>query len=142
MLLQRTFAAISLVLLWGTAHAGPGKVELIGKWKMESSSIQFPDTCKSMTFQFLADGSYIGNDGSMEMTMKYDISEDGEGLALNFLPGISDNGRPNCQGMPPQFVRQHPIRKALVRFVDNERVIRFYFGPTKLSPYLTLIRQD
>ena len=142
MKLLRIFLAVYAVLLWGSAVAGPEYEKLIGKWKMQSASVQLPDTCNSMTFQFLADGTYIGDDGSMVMTMKYDIVEDGGGLLLNFFPAISDNGHPNCQGLSPQYVRQHPLRKSVVRFIDNSKSMRFYFGLTEQSPYLVLMRQD
>lgn len=132
----------SLMLSSMTAMAGAEKSPLIGKWKMQSASTQFPESCKSMTFQFLADGTYVGDDGSMVMTMKYDATEVAGGLALRFSPPISDNGHANCQGLSPQFVRQHPLRKSFVRFVENTEGLRFYFGPTEQSPYMVLIRLD
>lgn len=109
---------------------------------MQSASIEFPDACKSMTLQFLADGTYVGDDGSMVMTMKFDIVDDGEGWVLDFSPPISDNGHENCQGLSPQYVRQHPLRKSLVRFVDNGKTMRFYFGATEQWPYVVLMRQE
>jgi hypothetical protein len=130
------------MLLWATATLGRENSQLIGKWKMQSSSVQFPDSCQSMTFQFLADGTYIGDDGSMVMTMKYEMAETGGGLVLSFSPPISDNAHANCQGLSPQFVRQHPLRKSLVRFDDSTELMHFYFGPTEQSPYLVLMRQE
>jgi hypothetical protein len=132
----------SLLLSSMTATAGSENSRLIGKWIMQSSSMQFPDSCKSMTFQFLADGTYIGNDGSMVLTMKYEMAEVENGLILTFSPPVSDNGHANCQGLSPQFVRQHPLRKSLMRFVENEETLRMYFGPTAQSPYAVLRRQD
>jgi hypothetical protein len=132
----------SLMLSSITATAGSENSRLIGKWVMQSSSMQFPDSCKSMTFQFLADGTYIGDDGSMVLTMRFEMAEVGNGLVLTFSPPLSDNGQANCQGLSPQFVRQHPLRKSLVRFVENEETLRMYFGPTSQSPYAVLRRQD
>ena len=132
----------SLMLSSITATAGPENSRLIGKWAMQSASMQFSAACKSMTFQFLADGTYVGDDGSMVLTMKYEMAEVGNGLVLTFSPPLSDNGQPNCQGLSPQFVREHPPRKSLVRFVENTESLRLYFGPTEQSPYAVLRRQN
>lgn len=131
-----------LALAWNVAVAGSNTTQLYGGWKMQSASIPMPDKCSNLTLQFLADGTYIGDDGSMVMRMKFDAVEDGDGLTLIFSPDTSVNGQENCQGLPLQYVRQHPLRKSLVRFDGNAKVMRFYFGPTEQSPYLVLMKQD
>ena len=81
-----------------TATAGAENSRLTGKWIMQSSSMQFPDSCKSMTFQFLADGTYIGDDGSMVLTMKYEMAEVGNGLVLTFSPPFRITGTQTAKG--------------------------------------------
>lgn len=132
----------SLLLSSMTATAGAESSRLIGKWIMQSASIQFPTSCNYMTFQFLANGTYVGNDGSMVLKMKYEMVEVEDGLILTFSPPISDNGHANCQGVSPEFVRQHPPRKSLMRFVENDETLRMHFGPTAQSPYVVLRRQN
>lgn len=131
-----------LTLVWTVAVAGANTTQLFGVWKIQSASIPMPKTCSKLSLQFLADGTYIGDDGSMVMRMKFDAVEDADGLTLIFSQNASIDGHENCQGLPLEYVRQHPPRNSLVRFDDNAKTMHLYFGPTEQSPYLVLMKQD
>lgn len=112
---------------------------ILGNWRMESASIPFPEQCQTMSLRFEENGTYVGDDGSMVMTMTYRIEKQSNGLEIEFSY-LSDNGRPNCQGLKPEFVRNHALKTALIRFTEDPDKVRMYFGPTEQQPYLVLAR--
>jgi len=93
-----------------------------------------------MSFRFDEDGTYHGDDGSMVMRMTYRVVDGTTGTVIRFTY-LSDNGRSNCQGLSPEFVRKNAIRSALVRFMDNPERLQLYFGDTEEWPHMILVRR-
>ena len=115
------------------------KRAIIGAWLMQSASFPVEAQCRKMSFRFDVDGTYIGNDGSMEMKATYKVVSESPALVLQFS-SVSDNDHPNCQGRSPSYVRSHPPGFLLVQATADPAKKRFFFGPTEESPSVLVVR--
>lgn len=120
------------------AAAAAGEEVFAGSWHLESSSMPIPRNCTNMTARF-ADGVYEGDDGYMVLRMRY-AATGRDGKYLLRFSYLSDSATANCQGLPPEYVRAHPLRIALIEIVDRDR-LKMHFGETEAANYL-LFRRD
>jgi hypothetical protein len=110
-----------------------------GNWRMESASFPVPESCAQMLFRF-RNGEYEGDDGHMVLRLRYSVATTGRMHLLRFSY-LSDNGRHNCQGRPPEYVRRNQAQSALIEVVSSD-LLKMYFGETQKAPYVMLVRDQ
>lgn len=119
-------------------HVGASS-RLEGRWKFKKSSLDFPAACREMILRFTPEGMYEGSDGAMRMTMLYRAVDETAATVVHFTY-LFDDGRPNCQGKTPAYVRKHAVSASLVEYGHDGDEIIVHFSASKKSPSMTFAR--
>lgn len=116
---------------------------LVGLWKVESASFELPEQCQrnGQYQRFGGDGISVSNDGSLVTKGTYRLSKYGETQFL-YTTLLSDNGKPNCQGLSAKYVRKHQPKKRPIpiRFIDGGQRVQVFLGEDETAPHITLVK--
>jgi hypothetical protein len=98
--------------------------------------MSLPTECRKAIYEITAT-TIEGRSGQLVVRAAYRARREGNGFALEQY-AISNNGLPNCQGIPADYVMSHWIKELDVDVIDGR--LRLYFPDRTHDRYTDFVR--
>jgi hypothetical protein len=87
--------------------------------------------------EFRSDGKFLGHSGPLVLAATYTIA-DRVGRMVLLQKDIHTNGKPNCQGIPAQYVLDHYVPQLYLQLSHD--TLRLYINRSDTVPVASLTR--
>jgi hypothetical protein len=94
-----------------------------------------PKLCSEMTLTFRADSTMVSRNGDQLLTAHFAPQASDRGFLLT-ITEMRSNGRPNCQGLPADYVVGHQVARIYTEVSGD--TLRYGDGPNQIVS--TMIR--
>jgi hypothetical protein len=118
-------------------HASDDSV-LIGKWKLVNFADRLPPGCASAYAEYRRNGTAVAVSGKNITTSRYGTVAFRKGYLIEQTL-LSDNGKPNCQGLSSKFVEEHTPLRTYVEV--SQSMMRVFIIDSYDQPLLTYERE-
>jgi hypothetical protein len=132
--------AALVCFLSACASSSGAPAELIGTWRLSSTSGQLPDTCTTSTLTFNRDGTFDSRSGTVESRGRYAAKARKDGYDLK-LERLEFGGRENCQGVAASYMRDHQVSTVSLAFERDGHDFRLT-APELRGAYIVYTRAN
>jgi hypothetical protein len=115
-----------------------GAETVVGVWRMLVPS-EAPSSCHDVSTEFRADGTMLTKSGALVATNTYSLVHRKGGWLL-VMNNPRTNGKPNCQGLPAEFVVKHLVRREYVQVVGD--TLRECNADSPVPDCLAMVRRE
>src|SRR6266508_5516448 len=105
--MRSIYLAPSLAVAFGCVapRSDVSSSDLVGVWRLRGNG-DLPTACDEASMEFRSDGTVLVKTGDQILTGTY-TSEPAGGRLRVVQKDVRSNGKPNCQGIPADYVLEH-----------------------------------